>query len=79
MATRKAIIKYYGLRSQIIHGANAKRGRKKKRSSPKDERQTREQAFHVARATLLRHLERGRVPAERDWSEIVMGADSAEE
>lgn len=79
VATRKAIIKYYGLRSQIIHGANAKRGRKKKRSSPKDERQTREQAFHVARATLLRHLERGRVPAERDWSEIVMGADSAEE
>ena len=77
--TRKAIAKFYGLRSQIIHGASAKRGRKQKRSNPKDERQIREQAFQVARATLLRHLERGRVPAEGDWSEIVMGADAAQE
>ena len=77
--TRKAITKFYGLRSQIIHGANAKRSRKQKRSSPKDEWQIREQAFHVAKATLLRYLERGSVPAEQDWSEIVMGASPAEE
>ena len=77
--TRKAITKFYGLRSQIIHGASAKRVRKRKRSSRKDERQVREQAFHAARATLLRHLKRGRVPAEQDWSEIVMGAGAAEE
>ena len=77
--TRKAIAKFYGLRSQIIHGSSAKRRRQQKRSTPKDERQIREQAFQVARATLLRHLERGSVPAERDWSEIVMGADAAEQ
>lgn len=76
---RKDIAKFYGLRSQIIHGSNAKRGRKQKRSSPKAERQIREQAFQLARSTLLHHLERGRVPAERDWSEIVMGADAAQE
>ena len=77
--TRKAITKFYGLRSQIIHGANAKRRRKQKRSNPKDERQIREKAFHVARTTLLRHLETGRVPAEMNWSGIVMGAGPAEE
>lgn len=77
--TRKAIAKFYDLRSQIIHGASAKRGRKQKRSTPTDEQQIREQAFQVARATLFRHLERGKVPAERDWSEIVMGADAAEQ
>lgn len=32
----------------------------------KEQRQVQEQAFHAARATLLRHLERRRVPAERD-------------
>ena len=79
VGTRKAISKFYGLRSQIIHGANAKRGRKRKRSSPEDDRHIREQAFDAARATLLRHLESGRVPAEPDWSGIVMGGGPAEE
>ena len=76
---RKDIANFYGLRSQIIHGGNAKRGRKRKRPSPKDQQHTRERAYQIARSTLLRHLERGRVPAERDWSNIVMGADASEE
>ncbi len=77
--TRKAIAKFYGLRSQIIHGASAMRGRKQKPSTPTVEQQIREQAFQVARATLFRHLERGRVPAKDDWSAIVMGADAAKQ
>ena len=77
--TRRAVTKFYGLRSQIIHGANAKRSRKQKHSGPTDERQIREMAYRVARTTLLRHLETGRVPGEPDWSKIVMGAEAAEE
>ena len=68
--TSKAINKFYGLRSRIIHGG------KSKRPNFKDERQIREEAFDIARATLLQHLERGRVPTKQDWSEIVMGADA---
>ena len=70
---RKAISKFYGLRSGIIHGG------KSRRSNPKEERRIREEAFDVARATLLRHLERTKVPSERDWSEIVMGAGAADD
>ena len=66
--TRTAVSKFYALRSGIIHGGMSKR------SNPKDDRRICEEAFDVARATLLRHLERRRVPSERDRSEIVMGA-----
>lgn len=71
--TRKAISKFYDLRSRIIHGG------KSRHPNAKDERRIREKAFDIARATLLRHLERGRLPTEQDWSEIVMGANDAAE
>ena len=77
--TRNAISKFYSLRSQIIHGGMAKRGRKQKRSGAEDDRRIRDKAFDVARTTLLQYLERGKVPAEQDWSEIVMGANDAAE
>ena len=77
--TRNAISKFYGLRSQIIHGGMAKRGRKQKNSYSEDDRRTRDKAFDVARRTLLQHLKMGKVPTEQDWSEIVMGANAAAE
>lgn len=67
--TRKTISKFYGLRSGIIHG------RKQKHSNPQGDHQIRDKVFDIARRTLLQHLERGKVPKEQHWSEIVMGAD----
>ena len=77
--TRKTISKFYSLRSQIIHGGMSKRGLKQKSSDPEDDRRTGDEAFDVARTTLLQHLQRGKVPTDQDWSEIVMGANDAAE
>ncbi len=56
---------FYGLRSRIAHGG---------RSKNLDHQKLQDQAFGNARATLLKHLARGSIPSDDDWSRIVLGA-----
>ena len=68
---RKLVSEFYGLRSDVIHGG---RGRKKggKRMSRSPKRELQGEAYEIARATVLKHLQRGCMPDDRQWNEIVM-------
>ena len=66
---RKVVRDFYSLRSDIAHGRVSRRTRRRL-----DPEETRDEAFKIARATLLRHLERQAMPSHKDWSDIIMGS-----
>ena len=66
---RKVVRDFYDLRSAIAHGRVSRTTRRKL-----DPEETRDEAFKIARATLLKHLERQAMPSHKDWSDIIMGA-----
>ena len=70
--TRTKVTKFYDLRSRIIHGGVPHR------SNHKDDNQTFQSAFEIARTTLLQHLKRRKLPTNKDWSEIVMGLEASD-
>ena len=72
LCIRKCISDFYGLRSGIIHGR--RRGKKDRERASKDrKRELQVKAYDIAKATVLEHLQRGHMPGDRQWNEIVMG------
>ena len=63
---RETVTKFYGLRSRIVHGNSS-------RNTSSDSKSLVDDAFAIARRTLLEHLTMGGVPSPSRWNKLVVG------